>query len=52
MKRVVKITTIYNEILIAECYNYESVKKGKENNFNTNKGYIPTEEVKEIAIIN
>lgn len=52
MERIVKIKTIYNEVFIAKCYNYENVKLGKESNFWTNKGSIPTIEVKEIAIIN
>lgn len=54
MNKLIKITTIHNEEIIAlvKDYEYEIVRKNKSNILHTSKGYIPVNEIKEIAIIN
>lgn len=47
--KIVKIKTIYNETFIAKCLNFDRIIKEKV--VNTNKGYIPIEEIEEFAVI-
>lgn len=53
MESLIKITTIHNEEFIAlvRHFEYELVRTNKSNFLHTSKGYIPVNEIKEIALI-